>query len=73
MPRVRVSDRGHDAFESGELTAVVCEDPEAVVFKKAHKSDMFARVCAACGYAEMYVETPRYLYAAYMRAQRSGS
>lgn len=65
VPRVRVMDRGHYSSDSGELSLVIYERPEARVFKKPHKGSLWARVCGSCGFTELYVDDPRDLYALY--------
>jgi hypothetical protein len=55
-------DRGHYSGDAGDLTAVTYESPDALFFKGAHKGSLYAKVCGACGYAELYVENHRELY-----------
>lgn len=73
IPQVRVMDRGHYSGDAGDLSVVSYEDPNALVFKGAKRSAMFARVCGECGYAELYVENPRELYDRYQGTESGGS
>jgi hypothetical protein len=65
MPKVRIMDRGHYSGDAGDLALVLYEDPEALLFKGTHEGSLFARVCGACGYVELYLEKPQELYAVY--------
>jgi predicted nucleic-acid-binding Zn-ribbon protein len=71
MPRVRIMDRGHFSGDAGNLTAVTYDDPRACVFEGAHKAALFARVCAACGFTELYLDNARELYDAYLKGENS--
>ena len=65
VPRVRVMDRGQYSADAGELTVVAYGRPDALVFKKPHKNSLWAKVCGACGFTELYVEDPGEIYAVY--------
>ncbi|MBS1830171.1 MAG: hypothetical protein JST93_33025 [Acidobacteria bacterium] len=73
IPQVRVMDRGHYSGDAGDLSVVSYEDPDALVFKGAKRSSLYARICGECGYAELYVENPRELYARYEGSAPGGS
>lgn len=55
---------------AGELALMVHENPDATFFKETFYCGLTARVCGACGYAELYAEQPADLYAAYERSQQ---
>ena len=67
IPKARIIDT-NDNFK-WDLTVEVYEDPDALIFKGAHRENMFARICGECGYVETYVENPQELYSAYQIAQ----
>ena len=67
MPRVRVAERGDDNMRYA-LQVEVQRRPNAVLFKRPQRNDLTARVCGACGYAELYVDSPDALYTAYLQA-----
>lgn len=65
IPRVRIMDRGHSNADAGNLTVVFYEDPSAFIFKGSHRGSLFARVCGACAYAEIFLENAEELYSLY--------
>lgn len=67
MPRVRVVERAEDGARH-DLKVEVQRRPNAVFFKRPQRNDLTARVCGVCGYAELYVDAPGALYAAYLQA-----
>ncbi len=69
MPKVRIMDRGHYSGDAGDLTLVLYEDPEALIFKGTHEGSLSARVCGACGYVELFLQNPQELYAVYQDAK----
>ncbi len=46
------------AFEGGHLVAKVQKKPHAKLFKGTVSVPLKARVCGACGYAELYASDP---------------
>lgn len=70
IPRVRVLDRDEGGAHR-DLQAEVQRRPNAMLFKRPERSTISAQVCGACGHAELYVEAPRALYAAYIQADAS--
>ena len=70
IPRVRVIDRG-DSNTRQDLEVEVQRRPNAVLFKRPERTTLSAQVCAACGHVELYAESPRALYAAYLQADAS--
>ena len=67
MPRVRVAERGDDNIRY-DLQVEVLRRPNALLFKRPERANLTARVCSACGYAELYVDAPGALYGAYVQA-----
>ena len=70
IPRVRVVDRDEGGTRQ-DLEVEVQRRPNALFFKRPERSKISAQVCGACGHAELYVEAPRALYAAYLQADAS--
>lgn len=68
VPRVRVIER--DAGDSRQDVQVeVQRRPNALLFKRPERCSVFARLCGACGYLELYADMPRALHAAYLQAE----
>lgn len=67
MSNVRVADRAHYNAVA-DLSAVVYEDPGAMVFRGATDSALRARICAGCGFTEFYAESAGSLWEAYQKA-----
>ena len=65
VPNARVMDRGQNNIDAGDLTVVVYEDPDALIFKGSHSAQLSARVCGDCGYTELFAEDPQELYEVY--------
>jgi predicted nucleic-acid-binding Zn-ribbon protein len=57
IANAKAVDRGHGNREHDFLVATFGK-PEAWLFKDEHASRVSAWVCAACGYLEMYADTP---------------
>ena len=72
MPRVRVAERGADDMRH-DLQVEVQLRPNARFFKRPQRVDLTARVCGACGYTELYAESPDVLYMAYLQADSSSA
>lgn len=68
VPAARIMDRGHYSGDAGNLSLVVYEDPDALLFKGSHEGSLFGRVCGECGYTELYLENPQELYEIYQDA-----
>ena len=66
VPNARVMDRGHLNTDAGELSVIVYERPDALVFKGSHSAELSARVCGDCGYTEFFAEEPQELYDVYL-------
>ncbi|HTK46994.1 MAG TPA: hypothetical protein VL328_03325 [Gemmatimonadaceae bacterium] len=67
IPRVRVVERGDDGMRH-EVQAEVLRRPNALIFKRPERVDLTAKVCSACGYVELYVESPGALFRAHLEA-----
>ena len=72
MPRVRVVERGDDGMRH-DLQAEILRRPNALLFKRPERVNLTARVCSACGYAELYADAPAALYRAYLQADSNPS
>jgi hypothetical protein len=68
LPRVRVVERGEDGARH-DLQVEVQRRPNALLFKRPERANVTARVCCACGYAELYVDAPGALYTAHLQAE----
>jgi len=71
IPDVKIIDHAH-YNQPMDLSATVYTTPEAWVFKGPVSHRFNARVCGACGYAELYVENPATLLKLARRAASSG-
>lgn len=65
VPRATVWDQGENS--TGTLQAYVESKPQALFFRGAIYSKLFARICAACGHAELFAEGAEALYKAYRK------
>jgi hypothetical protein len=65
VPRVRVKAGGPNGPELVDITAVIYENPDAMVFTYPHRGSLYARICGECGHAEMFVENPQEFYEVY--------
>ncbi len=70
LPRVRVVERGEDGLRQ-DLQLEVQRRPNALLFKRPERFTLSARVCGACGYAELYADSPGALHTAYLQADAS--
>lgn len=70
VPRARVIDRGDDNWRH-DLQVEVQRKPNALLFKRAERSNVYARLCAACGHVELFADTPQPLHTAYLQADAS--
>ena len=61
-----------DSQDGGEKSVKIrtYKHPNAVIFKRAIRSELWAWVCADCGYMELYAVNPQALYEAFQEAQR---
>src|SRR5262245_55107086 len=63
IPNVRIVDQS--VHSRGDLEVEVYENPDALLFKWAHRGTLTASICGRCGYAEMYVSNAQELLATY--------
>jgi hypothetical protein len=53
----------------GALQAYICSKPDALLFKGTAYATLYARICAQCGYAELYAKGgAEHLYEAYCKS-----
>lgn len=70
MPNLRIRDR-YDAGVGQDLEVEVQSNPDALIFKQAHRVPLKATVCGECGNVGLSVENPQTLWKAY--TQKKGS
>jgi predicted nucleic-acid-binding Zn-ribbon protein len=63
VPDAELLDQGQ--YSDGSLKAKYERNPSALFFKGRAVTRLLARVCARCGYTELYAEYPEALYEAY--------
>jgi predicted nucleic-acid-binding Zn-ribbon protein len=56
----KVRDRGHMNTVQ-DLSVSTFRNPDAVIFKETRLSTVSAWVCVACGFIELYADTPKTL------------
>lgn len=64
IPQVKIIDRG-DYNIPTDLTVLVEQNPNALIFKERVNSGVFAKVCGNCGFLELYANEPKKLYEAH--------
>jgi hypothetical protein len=67
VPRAAVWDQGR--YSSGTLQVYVEANPGAFLFRGTTYATLHARVCAACGYTELFADGAEGLYQAYRKSQ----
>jgi uncharacterized OB-fold protein len=72
IPRARVIDRGDYSADVGNVRVGVARKPQAWIFKGQEKADIYARLCGACGYAELFVEDAAAIFRAYEESRQNG-
>ena len=65
VPNVKIVNTMHHMFN---LSIEVYEEPDAMIMKKGRTGSLSARVCASCGYTELFVSDPRGLWELHQRA-----
>ena len=68
MPNLRIRD---DVGLGQDLEIEVEGNPDAVLFKKAHKETLRATVCGECGNVGFSVENPKALWETYTQQKDS--
>jgi predicted nucleic-acid-binding Zn-ribbon protein len=53
-------DRSHQSNQT-EFTVATYRKPEAIIFKGQQDTTVSAWVCVACGYVELYADSPKNL------------
>ena len=72
MPDLRIRDRHEAAIGEGEDLAVEVQgNPDAFIFKKAHRELLRATVCGECGNVGLSVENPQRLWKVYTERENS--
>ena len=70
MPNLRIRDRYEHGF-GNDLEVEVRGNPDALVFKKAHREALRATVCGDCGNVGLSVENPQVLWKIYNQQKNS--
>jgi hypothetical protein len=63
VPDAELLDQGQ--YSDGALKAKYERHPSAIFFKGREVTALRARICARCGFVELYAERPEDLYEAY--------
>ena len=64
VPKATVWDQGDGS--SGSLRAYVYAKPEAIFFRGTAYATLYSRICADCGYTEIYADGAKELYDAFL-------
>ena len=70
MPNLRI----RDCYEAGmgqDLEVEVQGNPDALIFKQAHREPLRATVCGECGNVGLSVENPHRLWKVYTERENS--
>ena len=70
MPDLRVRDR-YEAGMEQNLEVEVQGNPNALIFKQAHREALRATVCGECGNVGLSVENPQALWETYSERKNS--
>ena len=70
MPDLRVRDR-YEAGMGQNLEVEVQGNPDALIFKQAHREALRATVCGECGNVGLSVENPQALWEIYSERKNS--
>ena len=70
MSNLRIRDR-YEAGLGQDLEVEVEENPDALIFKKAHREALRATICGKCGNVGLSVENPKALWEAYIQQKDS--
>lgn len=70
MPNLRIRDR-YDAGVGRDLEVEVQGNPDAVIFKQAHREALRATVCGECGNVGLSVENPKRLWEIHSQRENS--
>ena len=72
IPMVRVLDY-INAVAPHSLQVEVPENPDALIFKGVQRANLYAWICGACGFTELFAGNAADLLAAYRKNSRKGS
>ena len=64
MTNLRIRD-GYDRISGQDLEVEVHGNPDAFIFKQAHREALRATICGECGNVSLSVENPQALWKAY--------
>ncbi len=70
MPNLRIRDR-YDAPIGQDIAVEIESNPNALIFKGAHREALRATVCGECGYVSLSVENPKGLWETYSKSEKS--
>lgn len=70
MPDLRIRDR-YEAGMGQDLEVEVQGNPDALIFKQAHREALRATVCGECGNVGLSVENPQALWKTYSERKNS--
>lgn len=70
MPNLRIRDR-YEAGMGQDVEVEVEGNPDAMIFKKAHREALRATVCGECGNVGLSVENPNALWETYSQGKDS--
>ena len=70
MPNLRIRDR-YEAGLGQDLEVEVEGNPDAMIFKKAHREALRVTVCGECGNVGFSVENPAALWETYSQGKDS--
>ena len=70
MPNLRIRDR-YDAGVGQDLEVEVQANPDALIFKQAHRKALRATVCGECGNVGLSIENPQRLWKIYTEKKNS--
>ena len=70
MPDLRIRDR-YDAGVGQDLEVEVQGNPDAMIFKKAHREVLRATICGECGNVGLSVENSKALWEVYTQQEDS--
>jgi formate dehydrogenase assembly factor FdhD len=70
MPNLRIRDRS-EAVTEQDVEVEVQGNPNALIFKQAHREALKATVCGECGNVGLSIENPQRLWKIYTEQENS--
>lgn len=70
MPNLRIRDRS-EAVTEQDVEVEVQGNPDALIFKQAHREALRATVCGECGNVGLSVKNPQRLWETYTEREKS--